>query len=70
VEAYPEILNKAQSQNGTESFYKKRYPEDSRLDPNRTIAEQFNLLRIVDNECYPVFFEMHGQRYVLQINKS
>jgi methionyl-tRNA formyltransferase len=56
METYPEILNKAQTQEGTESFYNKRYPDDSRLDPNQSIAEQFNLLRIVDNERYPAFF--------------
>jgi UDP-2,4-diacetamido-2,4,6-trideoxy-beta-L-altropyranose hydrolase len=69
IETYPEILKKAQSQEGTENFYKKRNPEDSRLDPKQSIAEQINLLRIVDNERYPAFFEWQGQRYVLRIEK-
>ena len=70
VEKYPGILKTAKPQIGEGTLYKKRCPEDSRLDPNITIAEQFNLLRIVDNERYPAFFEMHGQRYILKINKS
>lgn len=45
----------------------KRTPADSRLDPAKTIAEQFNLLRVVDNERYPAFFEYRGRRYVLRI---
>ena len=46
----------------------KRTPADSRLDPHRTIADQFNLLRVVDNDRYPAFFELHGRRYVLRID--
>ena len=54
-------------QKGTESFYKKRGKEDSQIDINKTIKEQFNLLRIVDNKEYPAFFELDGHRYVLKI---
>jgi len=54
-------------QNGEESFYTKRTPEDSRLDINKTIKEQFNLLRIVDNDEYPAFFEINGHKYILKI---
>jgi len=52
---------------GKESFYPKRTPKDSKLDINKTIKEQFNLLRIVDNENYPAFFDMDGHRYILKI---
>ncbi|MFP4487626.1 MAG: methionyl-tRNA formyltransferase, partial [Campylobacterales bacterium] len=54
-------------QQGKESFYKKRGPKDSKLDIDKTIKEQFNLLRIVDNKSYPAFFELDGHRYVLKI---
>lgn len=54
-------------QNGKETLYKKRTPKDSKLDVNKTIKEQFNLLRIVDNENYPAFFEIDGHRYILKI---
>lgn len=60
---------KPQKQNGTESFYKKRTPKDSKLDINKTIKEQFNLLRTVDNEKYPAFFEINGHKYKLKIEK-
>ena len=52
---------------GQESFYPKRSEKDSRLDIDKSIKEQFNLLRIVDNENYPAYFEIDGYRYVLKI---
>ena len=38
-------------QTGEESFYSRRWLSDSRLDVNKTIVEQFNLLRVVDNQA-------------------
>ena len=56
-------------QTGDESFYPRRKPDDSRLDPSRTLADQFHLLRVVDNERYPAFFESCGSLYTLRIRK-
>jgi methionyl-tRNA formyltransferase len=52
---------------GEETFYPKRTPLDSQLDVDKTIREQFNLLRIVDNENYPAFFIIDGHKYILKI---
>ena len=57
-------------QQGGESFYPRRTPKDSELDVNRTIAEQFNLLRVVDNERYPAFFKVNGKNYIIRIFKK
>lgn len=57
-------------QEGESTIYKKRTPKDSELDINKTIKEQFNLLRIVDNERYPAFFEINGNKYILKIYKE
>lgn len=57
-------------QEGEESFYPRRTPKDSELDVNKTIREQFNLLRIVDNERYPAFFVLDGRKYILKIFKE
>lgn len=54
---------------GEGSYYRKRLPEDSRVDPQRPLAEAFDLLRIADPDRYPAFFEMRGQRYRLRIEK-
>lgn len=57
-------------QNGTESFYKKRTAKDSELDIEKSIKEQFNLLRIVDNENYPAFFYKDDKKYILKIEEA
>ena len=54
-------------QSGDESFYTRRSKGDSDLDIGKTIKEQFNLLRIVNNNDYPAFFEINGNRYILKI---
>lgn len=59
----------ARPQSGEPSYYRKRSPVDSELDPHRSIAEQFDLLRVVDNELYPAFFRYRDREYVLTIWK-
>lgn len=54
-------------QRGEPTWYPRRRPDDSRLDPELSIADQFDLLRVVDNERYPAFFEIRGHRYALAI---
>ncbi|WP_375175159.1 formyltransferase family protein [Pseudooceanicola sp.] len=58
----------ATPQLGSPSWYKRRRPADSRLDPEQSLAAQFDLLRIVDNERYPAFFDFRGRRYRLRID--
>lgn len=48
----------------------KRIPADSRIDPYKTIAEQFNLLRVADPKRYPAFFDYQGTRYLIKIEKA
>lgn len=67
ISRFPE--NKSYSQKGSETFYSKRTPQDSELDINKTIDDQFNLLRIVDNERYPAFFIKNGQKFKFKIEK-
>jgi len=67
VSEYPTSASHPRVQSGVESFYRKRGPADSQLDVNKTIAEQFNLLRVIDNHAYPLFFEWKGRRFVLRI---
>lgn len=57
-------------QDGEPSIYPRRRPEDSRFDPERTIAEQFDLLRVVDNGRYPAYFDHRGRRYRVLIEKA
>jgi methionyl-tRNA formyltransferase len=68
VRAYPDVRGREQT--GPESFYPRRTPEDSRVDPSRTLVELFDRFRVADNERYPVFFEHRGFRYALRIEKA
>jgi methionyl-tRNA formyltransferase len=52
---YREVVAAAQPQHGEASHYRRRRPADSQLDPERSLAEQFILLRVVDNQRYPAF---------------
>jgi methionyl-tRNA formyltransferase len=70
VEHYPHIVTEGRSQVGESSFYPRRGLEDSRLDPEKSLAEQFEIFRVVDNENYPAFFDYRGTRYVIRIEKD
>lgn len=52
-----------------ESYYSRRTPEHSRLDPKKTIEEQFDLIRVCDPNRFPAFFDLHGSRYKIVLEK-
>lgn len=56
-------------QTGEPTYWPRRRPEDSVLNPHKTLAEQFGLLRVADNERYPAYLEWRGCRYRLHITK-
>jgi UDP-2,4-diacetamido-2,4,6-trideoxy-beta-L-altropyranose hydrolase len=70
VGAYPRIVESGRPQEGPASFYARRRPEDSELDIDKTVREQFNLLRICDNDRYPAWFTLGGHRFRVLINKE
>lgn len=57
-------------QQGKESYYRKRTPEDSELNIDISLREQFNLLRTVDNEAYPAYFYFAGRQYIVKIEEK
>lgn len=54
---------------GDPTYYRRRTPEDSRVDPARPLAEAFDLLRIADSARYPAFVAMRGRRFRIQIKR-
>ena len=52
---------------GKSTYYRRRYSKDSKLDINISLRKNFNLLRIVDNEKYPAYFEYKGKKYIIKI---
>jgi methionyl-tRNA formyltransferase len=51
------------------NYFPKRVPEDSRININDSILNQFNLLRVCDDKRFPAFFELNGQRYEIKLEK-
>jgi methionyl-tRNA formyltransferase len=55
---------------GKETFYEKRDSQKQQLDIKKSIEDQFNQLRVCDNENYPAFFYMNGKKYILKIEAA
>jgi len=70
LDRYTEVIGQARLQQGEASHYQRRRPADSQLDPQRSLAEQFNMLRVVDNQRYPAFFHWGGRRYSVQVRSD
>jgi methionyl-tRNA formyltransferase len=51
------------------SYYRLRTPEDSRIDPHQSLADQFDLIRVSDPYRFPAFFIYRGQRFALKLEK-
>jgi len=69
LSGYPASTTDAIPQCGEGSYYPRRKACDSELDLDKTLREQFNSLRVVDNDSYPAFFYLKGQTYRLFIEK-
>ena len=68
INKYPDVTGKPQI--GIESFYPRRRAKDSVLNLHKTLDEQFNLLRVCDNEHYPAYFLKNGVKYILKIYRE
>lgn len=53
-------------QSGNPTYYPKRMPQDSRLDTTKTLEDLWDLIRICDNEAYPAWFEIEGEKFILK----
>lgn len=62
AKATPQIETKTE-------HYRKRTPADSEIDASKTIAEQFNLLRVSDPNRFPAYTYINGQKYKVALEK-
>ncbi|MCJ8339784.1 MAG: UDP-glucuronic acid dehydrogenase [Pseudomonadales bacterium] len=69
ITQWDEIIPQVQDDSKSTHYYKKRTPEDSRMDISDSLENQFNLLRVCDPDRFPAFFEYNGQRYTLKLEK-
>ena len=68
MKIYPKF--KTIKQKGRSNFLRKRSKKDSELNINKSIKEQFNLMRIANNEEWPLFFKYKNKTYFLKITKE
>ena len=66
---FESIQPRQQDVNIEPSYYRLRTPDDSRINPEESISSQFDLLRVCDPKRYPAFFDLHGHRYKLILEK-
>ena len=52
------------------SYYSKRKPQDSEVDPTKSLIDSFDLMRVSDPERFPAFFYLHGKKYFIKIEKA
>lgn len=70
VQNFGTVSPALQKATDTESYYPKRTPENSRLDVNKSLAEQFDLIRTCDPNRFPAYFDYLGHRYTLKLEKK
>ena len=65
-----ETLKKYPQNSGSEvTYYPKRNPKDSEIDPNKSISEQFDLIRVCDPNRFPARFYHRGEAYKITLEK-
>lgn len=70
IDNFHAIKPQAQSTDIEPTYLPKRSPADSRVDPTRTIEEQFDLIRVCDPDRFPAYFELHGFKYRIRLEKA
>jgi methionyl-tRNA formyltransferase len=70
VENFGLIQPQPQSTAIEPTYHLKRSPADSKVDPRKSLQEQFDLIRVCDPERYPAYFELHGCKYNLRLEKA
>ncbi len=60
---------KSNFQSGKSTYFKLRIKKDSKIDINKSLKSQFNLLRLCDFENYPSFFYLNKKKYLIKIIK-
>jgi methionyl-tRNA formyltransferase len=70
IEHFYSITPKAQDISINSSYWPRRTPADSEIDVNKSINEQFDLIRVCDPERFPAFFYKDGIKFVMRIEKE
>ncbi|REC94284.1 formyltransferase family protein [Kushneria indalinina] len=52
------------------TYYRRRTPADSEIDPEDSLRTSFNKIRLMDWKRYPAFFYMNGFKYSIKLVKE
>lgn len=69
VSKFGQVRPTAQEGTNEAFYYARRTPADSKIDPTQSIASQFDRIRVCDPNRFPAFFELHGTKYKLILEK-
>lgn len=70
ISQFSDMKPESQQDDSDAIYYRRRNLEDSEIDPFKTIAEQFDTIRVCDPNRFPAYFELLGKRYLLKLEKS
>ncbi|MFV1467694.1 formyltransferase family protein [Idiomarina sp. HB] len=70
IENREHIKPKVQDDSEGSSYYPKRTPKDSELDVDKSLREQFDLIRVCDPRRYPAKFKLYGHTYKVTVEKT
>ena len=57
----------SKQQKGKSTFYKKRRAVQNKININKSIKSQFDIMRVSDNSFYPNFFYYRGRKFFLKM---
>ena len=69
VENFDAVVPTPQISTIEPTYYPKRTPADSEIDPERSLADQFDQIRVCDPDRFPAFFKLRGDCYTIKLEK-
>ncbi len=69
VNNYKTLTKSVQAPEVEPTYFRKRKLSDSKIDVNKSIEQQFNLIRACDPNRYPAYLELYGSKYKLVLEK-
>lgn len=69
VNEFDTVIPIQQNQDIEPTYFPRRKPVDSKIDAERSIASQFDQIRVCDPARFPAYFELYGHKYKLILEK-
>jgi len=69
IENFGNITPQVQNADIEPSYYPKRSPKNSRIDPEMSIEKQFDLIRVCDPVRFPAYVVLRNTKYAIKLEK-